>query len=168
MKIGIAILCVMAAVWAEWSLYSDHVAQWTYIAAVAVALAPLALMSGRQFPPRTASDGRRIGRLVGLATFAEVVAIVGGVQIAVRIGRPDLIVCLIAAVVGLHFLPLAWWIPMPRYYVPALALIAAACAGLFAPADYRIPFVAGAAAAVLWLTALSIILALPRLKSQAE
>ena len=147
MKIGIAILCVMAAIWAGWSLYADHLAQWTYIAAVTVALTPLVLMSGRQFPPRTAEDGRRIGRLVGLASFAEVVAIVGGVQVVAHMGRPDLIVCLIAAVVGLHFLPLARWMPMPRYYVSGLALMAAACVGLVTPVDYRIPFVAGAAAA---------------------
>ena len=64
---------------------------------------------------------------VGLACLAEVVAIVMGVQVLAHDGRPDLIVSFIAVVVGLHFLPLARWIPMPKYYVSALALVIAAC-----------------------------------------
>lgn len=166
MKFGIAILCVMAAVWAGWSLYAAHLAPWTYVAAAAVALAPLVLMSGRQILPRSAEDARRIGRLVGWASFAEGVAIFGGVQVVVRMGRPDLIVCLVAAVAGLHFLPLARWMPMPRYYLTGLALVAAAGLGLVAPVAYRTSLVAGASAAIGWLTALSAVLALPKRRAQ--
>ncbi len=51
---------------------------------------------------------------------------------------------------------------MPKYYLTGVALIVAAGVGLILPAVYRIVLVAGSGAAILWLTALAIILALPR------
>ena len=168
MKIGVAILSVMAGIWAGWGLYAAHFGRWAYVGAAIIALVPMLLMMRRRFLARTRDDGRRIGRLVGLASFAEVVAIVAGVQVLAHLGRPDLIVCLIAGVVGLHFLPLARWMPMPRYYLSGLALVVAAGVGVLLPADYRIPSVAGAASAILWITALSSVLAMPAMKPQVE
>ena len=133
-----------------------------------IALVPMLLMMRRRFVARTRDDARRIGRLIGLASFAEVLAIVAGVRLLAHVGRPDLIVCLIAGVVGLHFLPLARWMPMPRYYLSGLTFVVAACAGVLLPADYRILFVAGAASAILWITALSSVLAMPAMKPQVE
>ena len=163
MKTGMAILSLMAGIWAAWALHAARSAQWAYIGGAIVALVPLLLMMRRRFDPRSAAEARRIGRLVGLASFAEVVAIVGGVQILAREHRTDLIVCLIAAVVGLHFLPLARWMPMPRYYLSGLALLAIGCVGLAIPTDERTLIVAGAASAILWLTAVSLVLERPRL-----
>ncbi len=168
MKSGVAILSVMAGIWAGWGLYAAHVAQWAYAGAVIIALVPMALMTKRRFGPRTRDEERRVGRLVGLASFAEVVAIIVGVQLLAHAGRPDLIVCLIAGVVGLHFLPLARWMPMPRYYASGLALLIAACAGLVIPAEHRVLFVAGAASAILWLTAFSIVLGTPAMSPQTQ
>ena len=166
MKIGIAILSAMAGTWAGWSLYAGHTGHWAYVGGLIVALIPMLLMMRRCFAPRTTEEARRMGRLVGLASFVEVVAIVVGVQILAHAGRSDLIVCLIAAVVGLHFFPLARWMPMPKYYLSGLALLAAACVGVVIPAEYRVVFVAGAASVVLWLTALNLVLALPRSSPQ--
>jgi hypothetical protein len=168
MKIGIAILSVMAGIWAGWSVQAGHLGQWAYVGAVVIALVPMVLMIKRRFAVRTKDEARRIGRLVGLASFAEVVAIVMGVQVLARAGRPDLIVSLIAVVVGLHFLPLARWMPMPKYYVSGLALVIAACIGIVIPAEHRVLFVASTASAILWLTALSIVLALPAMRPQAQ
>jgi hypothetical protein len=161
MKIGVAILSVMAGIWAAWSSYARHSGQWAYVGVAVIALVPMALMMNRRFGPRTKSQARRIGRLVGLASFAEVAVIVIGVQMLAHAGRPDLIVCLVAAAVGLHFLPLARWMPMPRYYACGLALVIAASVGIVIPGDLRVLLVAGTASAILWLTALSIVVAVP-------
>jgi hypothetical protein len=168
MKIGIAILSVMTGIWAGWSVHASHLGQWAYVGAVIIALVPIVLMVKRRLGVRTKDEARRIGRLVGLASFAEVVAIVIGIQVLAHAGRPDFIVSLIAVVVGLHFLPLARWIPMPKYYVSGLALVIAACIGVVIPADHRVLFVASTASAILWLTALSIVLAVPAMRPQAQ
>jgi hypothetical protein len=168
MKFGIVILSGMAGIWAGWSVYAGHLGQWAYLGAAIIALVPIVLMTRRRFAPRTKDDARRVGRLVGLASLAEIVAIVVGIQVLAHAGRPDHIVCLIAAVVGLHFLPLARWIPMPKYYGSALALVTAACIGVVIPAEHRALFVASTASAILWLTALSIVLAAPAMSPQAQ
>jgi hypothetical protein len=162
MKVGIAILSMMAAIWAAWSLYAGHGPSWTYVGAVGIALVPLVLMTTRRFPRGTKDDARRKGLVVGLASFVEIAAIIGGIQWVARAGRPDLIVCVIAAVVGCHFIPLARWLPMPKYYFTGPALMAAAGAGVALPAEYRVVVVAGVAAAILWLTALAMVFATPR------
>jgi hypothetical protein len=162
MKIGVAILCVMGLVWASWTLGAAHLPPLAYVAAGLVALGPMILAAGRRFPEASAEKARRVRRLVGLAILFEAVVIFVGGQGLVQIGRPDLIVCLVALAVGLHFFPLARWLPAPTYYLSGLALLIDAGAGLAVPAAYRITFVAGSAAAILWLTALAIVLALPR------
>lgn len=160
MKVGISILSLWAAVWAVWSLYAGRAALWAYPGAVIVALAPLLLMAPRLSPKGTQEQARRIGRVVGLATLFETVAIVVGIQWAAVAGRPDLVVCVVVAAVGIHFLPLARWMPVPRYYLTGLALLAAACAGLVLPGEARVVFVAGAASAILWATAVSLVVSL--------
>ena len=158
----------MAGIWAAWSLHAAHVGLWAYFGGFIVALVPMLLMGKRRFAPRTSEEARRVGRLVGWATSFEAVAIIGGIQILGHVGRLDLIACLIAAAVGLHFVPLAKWMPAPKYYVCAMALLATACAGVVVPAEYRTLFVAGAASAILWLTALSQVFRIPRSSSRAE
>src|SRR5437764_9607620 len=101
-------------------LHSGHLPPWTYAGAVMIAFVPPLLMTTRQLPVQTREERRRIGRLVGLASFVEGAAIFGGIQVLVHANEPDFIVCLIAAVVGLHFIPLARWMPMPPYYLTAL------------------------------------------------
>jgi hypothetical protein len=168
MKIGISILSFWAAVWAVWALNTGRAALWAYPGALIVALAPLFLMAPRLSPEGTKEQAKRIGRVVGLATLFETVAIVAGIQWAVSAGRLDLLVCVVAAAVGIHFLPLARWMPVPRYYLTGLALLAAACAGLVLPSGLRDVFVASAASAILWATALSLVFSLPLSAPQAN
>ena len=166
MKVGVVILCLMSALWAGWSLGAAHMALWAYIPAGLLALGPMILTYDRRFPDASAEKARRVRRLVGLAILFEAVVIAAGVPWLGRAGRPDLIVCLVAMAVGLHFFPLARGLPMPKYYLTGLALLVAAGAGLVLPAADRVVLVAASGAAILWLTALSIVLALPRLSSR--
>ena len=167
MRAAVAILCLMSALWAGWSLGAAHMALWTYIPAGLLALGPMILASDRRFPEATVEKARRVRRLVGLAILLEAAVIAVGAPWLGRAGRPDLIVCLVAMAVGLHFFPLARGVPMPKYYLTGSALLVAAGAGLALPAADRVVLVAAGAAAILWLTALGIVLALPRLSRQA-
>ena len=166
MKIGVVILCVMSAVWAAWCLGAAHAAPWAYGIAGLVALSPLVLAHGPRFPQVSADKARRARRVVGLAIAFEAAVIFVGAQGLARMGRPDLIVCLVALAVGLHFFPLARWLPAPTYYLTGLALLVAGGAGVFLPAADRIAVVAACCGAILWLTALAIVVALPRPQPQ--
>lgn len=168
MKIGIAILSFMAALWAVGALYMGHAASWAYPGAVVVAFIPLLLITGRGAPKRTREEARRIGRVVGFATIFEAMAIVGGAEGAAAAGRPDLLVSVVAGAVALHFFPLARWMPQPRYYLTGSALLAAACAGVVLPVGYRDVLVAGAAVLSLWATALSLTFSLAPSAAQAS
>ena len=92
------------------------------------------------------------------ATIGEGIGIVIVVNVLVNFGHRDLILPGIAAVVGLHFLPIAYVIPFRPFYAVAAGLLAAAAFGFLAgqPAGSE---VAGVVAAVaLWVasfTALS-------------
>ena len=167
MKAGVAILCVMAAVWASWAIGVGHLPPWGYVAAALIVFAPMVAAKGRRFPSSSNEQARRVRWVVGLAILFEVLIIAVGAPVLARGGRPDLMVCLVALAVGLHFFPLARWLPAPKYHLTGSALMIAAGAGLVVPdATSRIVFVAASAAAILWFTALSLVLTLPRSEPQ--
>jgi hypothetical protein len=66
----------------------------------------------------------------------------------------------IALIVGAHFVPLARGFPARVYYVTALALSIVGVIGLFIDAiPIRITAVSAGSSAILWLTALSALVA---------
>ena len=155
MRAGGIICAVVGALWAAGSLYAARTPAWAYAGPAVVVLILVVLTLRRPGVTMTGQDRRRIRLVVGLAFLFEVVAIWGGVFCAARAGRPDLAVSVVAGIVGLHFLPMARWMPAPRYNLTGLALMAAAVAGAALPADLRYVFVSGAAAAILWATGFS-------------
>lgn len=95
----------------------------------------------------------RRGRLVGIASGTEGLAILISVNILANIGRRDLTGPVIAIIVGLHFLPLAYWLPRRLYYASSLALVIAGLAGMLVPdSNVRLYAVSVSAACILWLT----------------
>jgi hypothetical protein len=164
MKAGIVILCLFSAVWAGWSLSALHAPPLVYVAIGLLSLTPVLLVGIRRSPQSSVERGRRTWRLVGLASAFEAAMIFFGAPMLARAGRSDLIVCLVSGVVGLHFLPLARWMPAPKYYVTGLALLVVAGFGVAVPTALRILLVGGGAATILWLTAWSIVLSLPRME----
>ena len=108
---------------------------------------------GRRARPQPPAEERRQGRLVGIASAVEGVLIFLAVNVFVNLKRPDLIAPAAAIIVGLHFLPLARWLPARLYYATAALLAAAGIGGLLVPdTRQRIAAISLAAAAVLWLT----------------
>lgn len=105
---------------------------------------------GRSAAPE---ERKRRGRIVGIASAVEGVAIFAAVILLVNLGRRDLIAPAVAVVVGLHFLPLARWLPAPIYYLTGALLVAVGMAGaVVQDLPARILAVCIGAAAVLWLS----------------
>jgi len=126
------------------------------------ALVPLYLITKRSFPKPSADEAKRIKRSVGAAMIIETIIIIGGAAGVEYIGRRDLLLCTVAAGVGIHFIPMARWMPLPTYYLTGLALLVAACVGVWLPEAFRDTIIASLASAILWVTAMNRTLALPR------
>lgn len=127
----------------------------TYGVPLAVAVAIIvACLRGRAAEPETEESKRR-DRLVGIASAAEGVAIFVVANALVNIGRRDEIAPALALIVGLHFLPLARWLPARPYYVTAATLLALGLAGFLIPSPgWRLALVSAGAASTLWITSL--------------
>ena len=98
-------------------------------------------------------EGRRIGRIVGIASGAEGIIIFVAVNILANIGKSDLLSPIIAIIVGLHFIPLAQWIPARLYYYTALVLVVVGTFGLFiSDSILRFKIVCVGSALTLWIT----------------
>jgi hypothetical protein len=152
-NVGSIILNVMALVWAAIALWSLHASPWIYLLPAAVSGLCLTF-TGSGAERRTPEEKRRTGRVVTWASAGEGVGILLAINACNWAGRPDLWVCALAGVVGIHFLPLAIWIPKRQYYFTAIALIAMAVVGVFEPEERRVFIVALGAAAILWVSAL--------------
>lgn len=129
----------------------------TYGVPLAVAVAiTAACLRGRVAEPETDEERRRRGRLVGIASAAEGVAIFIVVNVLVNVGLRDEVAPAIALIVGLHFLPLARWLPARPYYVTAATLAALGLGGfLIQSPERRLALVSAGAACTLWVTSLA-------------
>jgi hypothetical protein len=106
-------------------------------------------------PPaeRSEEEEHRIGRLVGIASGVEGIMIFAAINILSNIGKSDLLPAVIAIIVGLHFLPLARWIPAKLYYLTAIILVLLGILGFFiSDADLRLKIVCIGSAWTLWIT----------------
>jgi hypothetical protein len=93
------------------------------------------------------------GRVVGIWSGIEGVAIFVAVTVCQNIGAHDAIVPVIAIIVGLHFLPLARGIPVPLYYATGSALAVLGLGDLLLPGPDRMGTTGFAAAAIMWVSA---------------
>jgi hypothetical protein len=130
-RIGSIILSFFAAIWGIIGLYNFHAPVWAQLAPVLVTAA-ITLMVWRARPGkvRSKAEERRIGRLLTRASAAEGIGILVVVNVVTWVGRPDLAAASVAAVVGLHFLPLARGLPATRYYITAAAMLLTALVGM--------------------------------------
>jgi hypothetical protein len=153
MRMAILVLGAFATFWGIAALLAARLPGWTLILPAALSLALGGALWRSVGPDSLALDERRrVRRLLRWVSIAEFVAILGGVNFVTWAGRPDLIDCIVAAVVGLHFLPLARWMPAPVFYLTGVALLALAIVGVALASPVRDVAVCGGAALVLWLT----------------
>ena len=154
MRGGIWVLNIFAALWVVAGILTSHLPTWWAVGPIAVSSA-LLLWSSRQ-PLGTGNplSGAHVGRVVGIATAIEGVAIFLAANVLINLHMPTAVIPAAVIIVGLHFLPLARWIPVPLYYRTAFGLIAVGLLGLLLPAPSRAIATGTGAALVLWASAI--------------
>jgi hypothetical protein len=112
-----------------------------------------AILSRHRFEQASPEEDARRGRLVGIASGGEGLAIFLAMIVLGNLGLSDYAAPVIAIIVGLHFVPLARWLPAHLYYGTGVLLIVLGVCGLAMRApDQRLLIVSVGAACVLWLT----------------
>ena len=152
---------VFAALW--WLVgvrVSGHASPLTYgIPLFVTGLIAIAALRGRdrfeQVPP---DEHARRGRLVGIASGVEGLAILLAVNVLANIGQRDYAAPVIAIIVGLHFVPLAQRLPARLYYgTAALLIVLGICGFAIRLPNQRLLIVSVGAACVLWLTCVAVL-----------
>ena len=156
---GPIILSVFGAVWAILGLNFSGLsaAMWLGPIAISVMLILIVIWRSRGLTPPLPEEGKRIAKLVGIWSGVEGVAIFVSINLCVSFGSPNLILAAICLMVGLHFLPLARWLPVPLYYLSGALLSALGIAGLLASNLVSPSLVAFGAALILWITVVRIL-----------
>jgi hypothetical protein len=167
---GTVVFSFLGAFWAIVSIANWQGAPlWGYslVAVPVIALNALAvtrLISSRSLPraadPAAARrDGKRMGIAFGIIFTVEAGLIAMVALWLDNAGRSLLIPVAVAFVVGAHFLPLARVFRLPFYYVTGLLCIACALSVLLIPVEsMRLVILGLSFAAVLWISALVVLL----------
>lgn len=149
MRGGIWVLNIFAAIWFVVGAVGAGL-PWAVLAVPAVisgALIGWGLRTTGTERPRNPN----VGRLVGIWSAVEGVAIFVAANVCINIGAREAIAPVIAIIVGLHFLPLARGIPLPLYYATGAALVALGLAALLFPGPER-GLTGLGAAVILWVS----------------
>ena len=158
---GAIIMGVFAAIW--WLVgvrASGHGSLLIYSIPLVVTglIVIVSLRSNDRSAQVSPEERARRGRLVGIASGAEGLAIFVAANVMGNIGRSDYTGPVIAIIVGLHFLPLARLLPAGLYYgTSALLIVLGVCGFLIRRPEQRLLIVSVGAACVLWLTCVIIL-----------
>ena len=154
--LGICIGALFGMGWLYYALKFDHVPDWALYAAYALtaALVIAGIMHIRSERKSGAKQSNAV-RIAFLIVFAiEVGAIIAAVILLQHLHLMQYIVPAIAAIVGLHFLPLAKIFRRPTYYATGLTMVAATVASvLLLKGAQQWICIAYSAGAILLLTA---------------
>ena len=158
MRGGIWVLSFFAAVWGVAGISVGQMPMW--LAVIPLGISGALLLWAHRQPVGSAKPvgNEHVGRIVGVATAVEGIAIFVTANILINLHLPTLLMPAIAIIVGLHFLPLARGIPAPLYYRTGGALIAVGLAAMLLSPPNRAIATGVAAALVLWASALAWIL----------
>ena len=158
---GAMVMSAFAAVWCLVGISGvERVSRAFYLVPILItgAIIALAVRYQAQRTPPASGERPRIGRVVGIASGVEGIAILVTVRVLVTTRHPTLIAPVVAIIVGLHFVPLARGLSAPLYYLTCALLVAIGAAGFgIADAALRLPFVCFGAAAALWTTSLIVL-----------
>lgn len=151
---AIVIMAVFAAVWWIGGCIVGHAPLGMIVAGPVFSAAMIFAASARlkAAPKPDPAERKRIGRIIGLASSGEGVAILVANILLANLGLSAYFASALAVIVGLHFLPLAKLLPVRIYYATALLLVLVGVAGLAIDPAYRPMATSIMAAIVLWLT----------------
>jgi hypothetical protein len=153
MFIGICLLAAFACAWCIFGLVAARAPRWVLGLPALISAVLIWLGSHAELAHSPPGMSARIGRTVGVWSAIEGVAIFVAIGAAIRFNRRALIAPVVAIIVGLHFLPLAYAMPFPAYYLTGTALILIGVAGCWLGEAQSRAFVGIAAAMALWATA---------------
>ena len=157
---GAMIMSVFAAIWWCVGLHgAGYGNPLVYAVALVITLTILILARrSRDTDAPPPPERARHDRLVGIVSGVEGLAILIAVNVLGNTGLADFAAPCIALIVGLHFLPLARWLPAPRYYITAALLIVVSLVGMLLPdAATRRAVVSVGAAVLLWGTSVAVL-----------
>ncbi|WP_267397660.1 MULTISPECIES: hypothetical protein [unclassified Sphingomonas] len=151
MRSGYWVVAIFATGWASAGLL---VTGYPLVTVLLPVLISAALLLWAHTTPSTRTElGSHTRRLLARWSLLEGLAIFIAVNLLHRTHHPDATFSVVAAIVGLHFLPLARQIPVHLYYLTAAGLVLCGAAGMLLPTGERPLAVGLSAAGVLWATA---------------
>jgi hypothetical protein len=157
MRGGIWVLTIMAAVWGVAAVLIGGAAAWLAAVPVAISVGLLLWAQRQSVGTGNPVEGDHVGRVVGIATAIECVAIFLAANVLMNLHQPTLVMPAIAIIVGLHFVPLARWIPVPLYYWTGGGLLVAGLVAVLLPADDRAIITGIASALILWVSCILLV-----------
>jgi FtsH-binding integral membrane protein len=170
MAYGAIIMGLFGCLWLVWGLAAMNVGTVAVIAAAiafasslwipAAALLRNSSRAMKSSSPLTAEERRqqsRMGRMFGFIFGAEGLLIFVAVNILNNHHLGDYAISAIAAIVGLHFLPLARLYRRPMYNVVGIIMTVAALLSLAVPSSIRISVLASTMSAILWVTCVLVV-----------
>ncbi len=97
-----------------------------FIASAAIALAAVVTL---RRPGPAILRSRQAGRVIMYSTIGEGIGLLLATNLVINLGHPELLLPVVALVVGLHFLPMAHGMPFRPFYVLGTILVALAAIG---------------------------------------
>jgi hypothetical protein len=155
-RIALLVLTVFAVVWASAAIWLSGASHGLILLALSVSLSLLAF--GWESSGRVGTRGPQVGRVVGIWSTIEGLALFITANVLGNLQRADLMLPAGAIIVGLHFFPLARGMPARVYYATGSGLVLVGTVGLLLPQGSRPMIVGLGAALILWATALTIVL----------
>lgn len=165
MAFGVLMMTLFSVAWLAWGLQNKlSGSPWVIAALVLPAIALLipclgmfriGHQAGKRAAPLTADEKRgrsKMGRMFGIIFGAEGILIFVAVNVLMNLHLETYIMSTVAAIVGLHFLPLARLYRFPLYYWVGGVMLADALISLVLASPTREIAVGLSMAAILWLT----------------
>jgi hypothetical protein len=152
LRSALLVLTIFAAAWAWLGLRLAGAAPAVTLLPIALSLA--LLVAGWRRAGIFASNGRHVGKVVGLWSAVEVAALLVAANLLQHFHRPDLMFPVAALIIGAHFFPLARGIPVRLYHATGAGFVLTGLVGLLVPAADRPIAVPICCALILWATAI--------------
>jgi hypothetical protein len=165
MAFGAMIMTMFGCMWLTWGLTAMNARSLWVVIAVALFATSLIvpgsriLQIGRKaskaagpLTPEMEQEQKRMGMMFGIIFGGEGLLIFAAVNVLNNLHLGEYVISAIAAIVGLHFLPLARLYRLPMYYAVGGIMTAAAAASLALPASVRMSALAVTMSIIVWAT----------------
>lgn len=127
MRAAVATLSVFATLWFAFGLHAAGWHLWLPCA-LAVVLSVALFLGVPKYDASPAGTRGHRARVIGIASGVEALAIVAALLVIPPSQQPHWAAPVIAAIVGLHFVPIAYYLPYKPYYFAGAAMVCVAAA----------------------------------------